>query len=73
MRVTKTQTAKKKKLSFLGIGPLQILAMLLMAVGFLCFFAGRWYLETYGELGFDSILYRKTIYGEGVTRKGTNK
>ena len=43
--------SKKTQKYFLGIGPWQILAMLLIGLGFLCFFAGRWYLETYGELG----------------------
>ena len=28
-----------------------------MAVVFICFFAARWYLDTYGDTGFDSILY----------------
>ena len=30
---------------------------LLLAVAALCFFAARWYIRTYGDLGFDSILY----------------
>lgn len=30
---------------------------LLLIVGFLCFFAARWYLKTYGNTGFDSILF----------------
>ena len=29
----------------------------LPALGWLCFFAARWYVRTYGDLGFDSILY----------------
>lgn len=45
---------------------MQILAMLLIFLGFLCFFAGRWYLETYGQLGFDSILYTLTADMAGV-------
>ena len=60
------QKSKKTKKYFLGIGPWQILAMLLIGLGFLCFFAGRWYLETYGELGFDSILYTLTADMAGV-------
>ena len=40
--------------------------MALMGLGFLCFFAGRWYLETYGQLGFDSILYTLTADMAGV-------
>lgn len=57
---------KSKKKYFLGIGPAQIFAMLLIFLGFLCFFAGRWYLETYGQLGFDSILYTLTADMAGV-------
>lgn len=30
---------------------------LLLAVAGLCFFAARWYIRTYGDLGFDSILF----------------
>ena len=30
---------------------------LLILVSSLCFFAARWYIQTYGDLGFDSILY----------------
>ena len=29
----------------------------LLALAGLCFFAARWYIRTYGDLGFDSILY----------------
>lgn len=58
--------AKKQKTYFLGIGPAQILAMLLILLSFLCFFAGRWYLDTYGQLGFDSILYTLTADMAGV-------
>lgn len=57
---------KSKKKHLFGIGPLQILFMLLNGLGFLCFFAGRWYLETYGLLGFDSILYTLTADMGGV-------
>lgn len=31
--------------------------LLLLSVSGLCFFAARWYIRTYGDLGFDSILY----------------
>ena len=34
-----------------------VLWTLLLLVSFLCFFAARWYIKTYGDLGFDSILY----------------
>ena len=35
---------------------------LLLLVAGLCFFAARWYLKTYGDLGFDSILY--TVFSD---------
>ena len=34
-----------------------VLWLLLLSVSGLCFFAARWYIRTYGDLGFDSILY----------------
>lgn len=60
------QKFKKQKKYFLGLGPLQILAIVLMALSFLCFFAGRWYLDVYGHLGFDAILYTLTADMDGV-------
>lgn len=30
---------------------------LLTTVGFLCFFSARWYVNTYGQIGFDSVLF----------------
>ncbi len=33
------------------------LAILFLFVGFLTFFAARWYILTYGDIGFDSVLY----------------
>ncbi len=35
---------------------------LLLLISFLCFFAARWYIKTYGDLGFDSVLY--TIFSD---------
>ena len=35
---------------------------LLIAVAGLCFFAARWYIRTYGDLGFDSIVY--TVFSD---------
>ena len=35
---------------------------LLLAVAGLCFFAARWYIRTYGDLGFDSIMY--TVFSD---------
>lgn len=34
-----------------------IVGTLVLLLGFLCFFAARWYLKTYGDTGFDSILF----------------
>ena len=33
------------------------LLMLLVLVGFLCFFSARWYVNIFGQLGFDAVLY----------------
>ena len=35
----------------------RILLAILLFFAFSCFFSARWYIETYGDLGFDSILY----------------
>lgn len=35
----------------------RILLSLLILLGFVCFFAAKWYVDVYGRLGFDSILY----------------
>lgn len=37
-----------------------VLCTLLLAVGFLCYFAAKWYADTYGTIGFDAILYTLT-------------
>ena len=34
-----------------------VLWSLLLTVACLCFFAARWYVNTYGDIGFDSIMY----------------
>lgn len=39
---------------------------LLLLIGFLCFFAARWYVNTYGKMGFDSILYTLLANLSGV-------
>lgn len=62
----KMQKSKKQKRYFFGIAPAEWLVVALLSVSFLCFFAGRWYLETYGQLGFDSILYTLTADMAGV-------
>ena len=41
------------------IGP--VLSSVLLLICLLCFFAARWYVSTYGQTGFDSILY--TLFG----------
>ena len=47
---------KKKKKGEIRAG-LTALWTVLLLVGFLLFFAAKWYRDTYGNLGFDSILY----------------
>jgi len=49
----KEKTQKKQR----RITALSLLVFVLLLVAFLCFFAGRWYLDTYGDLGFDSVLF----------------
>jgi phosphoglycerol transferase len=39
-----------------------ILSTALLLLASLCFFAARWYIKTYGDLGFDSILY--TVFSD---------
>ena len=39
-----------------------VLLTLLLLIACLCFFAARWYIKTYGDLGFDSVLY--TIFSD---------
>ncbi len=48
--------AKTKKLRLLPILGAFICALILL-LGFLCFFSAKWYIDTYGQMGFDSILY----------------
>lgn len=48
----KIKKMKKNK----SIAALIILNFLIF-IAFLCFFSARWYITTYGDLGFDSILY----------------
>lgn len=58
----------KNKLRFSGIGltPLGLLCTLVVFLGFLLYFSAVWYLNTYGNLGFDSILYTLTADLSGV-------
>lgn len=39
-----------------------VLATVLLLTGFLCFFVAKWYRDTYGDLGFDSVLY--TVFSD---------
>ena len=43
-----------------------ILTPLILFLGYLCFFSARWFVSTYGRLGFDSILYTLGSELEGV-------
>ena len=45
---------------------LTVVGTLLLLTGFLCLFAAWWYLRTYGNTGFDSILFTLTSSLGGV-------
>lgn len=61
--------ANKKTKGYLsGIWPVA-LALVALLVGLLCYFSGEWYLEKYGSLGFDSILYTLTADMGGVEKE----
>ncbi len=50
---------KKRKISdFI----LPIISVLLLFLGFLCLFAALWYVDLYGDVGFDSVIY--TIFSD---------
>ncbi len=57
-----TKQKSKKKNGYRTRQWLTVLATLLLLVSFLVFFAARWYRNTYGNLGFDSILY--TVFSD---------
>ena len=44
------------------------LLCLLILIGYLCFFSGRWYVRVYGRIGFDSVLYTLTASLGGVQK-----
>lgn len=44
----------------------RVLCSLLTVTAFACFFSARWYVNTYGRLGFDSVLYTLTASLGGV-------
>ena len=43
-----------------------MLCAVALFVGYLCFFSGRWYVSSFGRLGFDSVLYTLTSEVSGV-------
>ena len=43
-----------------------ILCTAVLGIGFMLFFAAKWYLDTYGDTGFDSILYTLSSDLDGV-------
>ena len=49
-----------------GFRILNILYGALLFTGFLCFFSGRFYVKTFGRLGFDSVLYTLSAELGGV-------
>ena len=48
-----TQKIQARKTNFLP----RILSVFCLFLGYLCFFSARWFVTTYGRLGFDSVLY----------------
>lgn len=60
---------RNKLFSRLGVTPGSVLCAAMLFVSFLCYFAAIWYVETYGQLGFDSILYTLTADLAGVESK----
>ena len=55
------KTKEKLKQNRCGTGAMVIATILLLA-GFLCCFVALWYRSTYGDLGFDSVLY--TVFSD---------
>ena len=55
-------TAKTKSRN----GRALILCAVVLFVGYLCFFSGRWYVSSFGRLGFDSVLFTLTSGVSGV-------
>lgn len=50
-----SQATKSKRRHIFS--PAVIICMAALLIGFLCFFSARWFVSTYGRLGFDSILF----------------
>ena len=55
------ENKEKKSCHSAGVGPV-VLATVLLLVGWLCLFVALWYRNTYGDLGFDSVLY--TVFSD---------
>lgn len=54
----KRQASRRNIIRKNSSGPVwAVLGTALLLVAFLCFFAAAWYLDTYGDTGFDSIMY----------------
>lgn len=62
MMQTKTRNKPSRLLPVLG----SCLCAALLLLGMLCFFSAKWYLDTYGQMGFDSILYTLRANMSGV-------
>ena len=59
MQITVTNTKRPRMLS-------NVLCAAVLFLGYLCFFSGRWYVSTFGRLGFDSVLYTLSAGLNGV-------
>ena len=59
MQITVTNTKRPRILS-------DVLCVAILFLGYLCFFSGRWYVSTFGRLGFDSVLYTLSAGLNGV-------
>ncbi len=51
--LSKTVTRRRERLSLAG----KVLLSLYLLLAFVCFFAARWFVNVYGRIGFDSILF----------------
>lgn len=59
MHANTTKQNSRHKLS-------SVLCAAALFIGYLCFFSGRWYVSSFGRLGFDSVLYTLTSGVSGV-------
>ncbi len=58
---------KPKKTVKLLAAVLTGICVLILALGSLCFFSASWYVHTYGQMGFDSVLFTLTTSLNGVS------